>query len=162
MSAEVCFSTTFGARPGRAYYKRQSVYNTFSRLQKQGYLRKERRAGKKAVYKLPTVVRKELEAFERLTLKHRSSANWDRRWRLVSFDIPETQHKYRDILRWKLKRLGLEKFQQSIWLTPYPLEDDFQQIIAEGGLQDCVFIIDTDRIPNEIKWRRCFQLTNYS
>ena len=161
MNAEVCFSATFGARPGRAFYKKQSIYNTLSRLQKQGYLRKEKRAGK-VVYKLPAVVRKELEAFEKLTLKVQSPADWDKRWRLVSFDIPETQHKYRDTLRWKLKRLGLEKFQQSIWITPYPLKDDFHQIIAAGGLQNCVLIIDTDRLPNEAIWRRHFRLFHNS
>ncbi len=157
MNAEVCFSATFGARPGRGYYKKQSVYNTFARLHRQGYLKREKRAGK-VFYKLPEVVRKELQVFDRLSLRHRSSASWDRRWRLVSFDIPETQRKYRDTLRWKLKRLGLKQFQQSIWVTPYPLEDNFQQIIVEGGLQNCVLIIDTDRIPNASKWKRHFRL----
>ena len=138
-------------------YPRRSVYKSAQRLKQYGYVKSSVKGGK-VVFELTEAAKKQLAAFERLSLKHHSAVRWDKRWRLVSFDIPETQHKYRDILRWKLKRLGLEKFQQSIWLSPYPLEDDFHQIIAAGGLQDCVLIIDTDRLPDEAKWKRHFRL----
>lgn len=138
-------------------YPRPAVYKATQRLKQYGYVKTSIKNGE-AVFELTESVKKQLAVFEKLTLKYKSPMRWDKRWRLVSFDIPETQHKYRDKLRWKLKRLGLEKFQQSIWLSPYPLEDDFHQIIAEGGLQDCVLIIDTDRLPNESKWKSHFRL----
>lgn len=139
-------------------YPRHSVYNAAQRLKQKGYLKTSKK-NNQTIFELTDAVKKHLAAFEKLTLKYRTPAKWDGRWRLVSFDVPETQRKYRDTLRWKLKRLGLEQFQQSIWVSPYPLEDDFQQIIMEGGLQDRVLIIDTDRMPNEIKWKRRFHLS---
>jgi len=154
---EDTFITNYHRR-GLANYSHRSIYNASQQLKAKGYVKISTK-GKIVVFELTEAVKKQLLVFEKLSLKYRSPGKWDERWRLVSFDIPETQRKYRDTLRWKLKRLGLEQFQQSIWLSPYPLEDDFHQIIAEGGLQDRVFIIDTDRLPNETKWRRHFRLT---
>ena len=146
----------------RQYVPReQSVYNAFSRLKKRGYLESEKRDGK-VIYRLPELTRKELLFLEKIKTKHQKPLDWDMRWRLVSFDIPEIQRKHRDALRWRLKRLGLEHFQHSIWLTPYPLTDDFYEIIEGAGLGDSVLIIDTDKLPAELKWRKVFKLSNNS
>jgi len=138
-------------------YPRRSIYNASQRLRAKGYVRTST-TGNAVVFELTEAAKKQLLAFEKLTLKHRSAMRWDKRWRLVSFDIPETQRKYRDTLRRKLKRLGLKQFQQSVWVSPYPLADDFHQIIAEGGLENRVVIIDSDRLPDEAKWKRRFGL----
>ena len=157
---EDIFITSYHQR-GLGDYPRRSIYNASQRLKARGYIKSQKKGGK-IVFELTEAAKRQLFVFEKLSLKHSSPLRWDKRWRLVSFDIPETQKKYRDTLRWKLKRLGLEKFQQSIWLSPYPLEDDFQQIIAEGGLQNCILIIDTDRLPNEARWRQHFKLPDDS
>jgi len=47
---------------------------------------------------------------------------WDRRWRLVAFDIREKNRHFRDKLRGKLKELGFQKLQRSAWISPLPVE----------------------------------------
>ena len=136
----------------------QSVYNTFRRLEKKGYLQSFKR-NNKVQYRLFRPVRKELEEFENLNLKHSLPKQWDKRWRLVSFDIPEIQRKHRDALRWKLKRLGLGHFQHSVWLTPYPLIEIFYEIINRAGVKNCVKIIETDNLPEEEEWKKFFKLS---
>lgn len=49
---------------------------------------------------------------------------WDGKWRAVIFDIPERHKAARESLRIKLKRLGLYPIQRSVFMYPYPLEDE--------------------------------------
>jgi len=44
---------------------------------------------------------------------------WDGRWRLVFFDIPQSKHIQRDAIRRKLRELGFVQIQKSIYLHPY-------------------------------------------
>lgn len=46
---------------------------------------------------------------------------WDRRWRLVLFDVPREQNKRRDQLRRVLRSNYLGLLQGSVWISPDPL-----------------------------------------
>lgn len=48
---------------------------------------------------------------------------WDRKWRMVIFDIPEARKGYRNVLRDSLKRIGFLKVQHSVWIYPYDCEE---------------------------------------
>lgn len=41
---------------------------------------------------------------------------WDRKWRVIIFDIPNKRKQARDILRQRLKILGLRQLQESVWI----------------------------------------------
>lgn len=155
------FYIDFVSRPYGGYPRRQSVYNSFSRLKKKGYLTSSYVKGR-VVYRLAEPIRKQLAALQKVRLRDAQAKTWDGRWRLVSFDIPEKQKNHRDVLRRRLKRLGLVHFQHSIWLTPYKLAEDFYEIIEECGLKDCVLIIESDRLPQEPKWIKNFKLPHNS
>jgi len=50
---------------------------------------------------------------------------WDGRWRIVVFDIPEPKRRERNILRSLLKRKGFIGLQNSVFISPYA---DFNQL----------------------------------
>ena len=52
-------------------------------------------------------------------------------WKLVIFDIPEKQKYVRVVLRAKLKALHFKKWQNSIWVSPYKLEEEIEKIYLE-------------------------------
>ncbi len=58
------------------------------------------------------------ERLQSLFPKLYNEKHWSRTWYLVNFDIPETMHRKRDILREKLKNLGFGMMQQSVWISP--------------------------------------------
>ena len=60
--------------------------------------------------------------YENLEIKERKI--WDRDFRMVIFDIPETKRNARDSLREKMKELGLVKFNDSVWVYPYPCQKE--------------------------------------
>ena len=48
---------------------------------------------------------------------------WDRRWRVVIFDIPEKRRNVRVILRRFMEEYGFVRLQNSVWIYPYDCED---------------------------------------
>jgi phenylacetic acid degradation operon negative regulatory protein len=57
------------------------------------------------------------------------SREWNGRWRLVVFDIPVARDSHRRRLRRYLRTRGFGCLQNSVWITPHPLEEE-QRILA--------------------------------
>ena len=49
---------------------------------------------------------------------------WDKKWRLVIFDIPEKKNKERQAFSTKLKDLGFYPLQESSYIYPYDCQDE--------------------------------------
>jgi len=49
-------------------------------------------------------------------------SKWDGRWRLVIYDIPETDRKFRLMLRRELSQSGFGCLQKSVWVSPHPAD----------------------------------------
>lgn len=60
-------------------------------------------------------------------LMHTISKERDGIWKMVIFDIPETQRHIRNVLRAKLISLGFKKWQNSIWMSPYTLAPEIEE-----------------------------------
>jgi len=48
---------------------------------------------------------------------------WDKRWRIVIFDIPERRKSVRTRLRRFMNEYGFVRLQDSVWIYPYDCED---------------------------------------
>src|SRR3989344_1344274 len=44
---------------------------------------------------------------------------WDKKCRIIVFDIPEKKRKARDALRFEIKKLGFFELQKSVWIYPF-------------------------------------------
>lgn len=44
---------------------------------------------------------------------------WDKKWRVVIFDVPEKQHHNRDIFRDQIKQMGFIQIQKSVYVYPF-------------------------------------------
>jgi len=62
---------------------------------------------------------------------------WDKKWRLLIYDIPEKNKKAREAFRVKIKQLGLFPLQKSVWISAY-------DCLAEIELLCELFDIDGD------------------
>ena len=52
-------------------------------------------------------------------LKIKKPRRWDKKWRMVIFDVPEKNRAARDIFRFYNKRLGFYELQHSVRVYPY-------------------------------------------
>ncbi len=84
---------------------------------------------------------------------------WDRKWRMVVFDIPERKKAARDALRRKLKTLGLYPVQDSVFLTPYDCEKELDFICSVFDLdRNHILIFYVGRFEGEEKLKHYFEI----
>ena len=83
---------------------------------------------------------------------------WDKKWRMVTFDVPEEYRQGRDTLRDILRRLGFYKLQQSVFIHPYECEDEIKKLCSFFDLTDRVYYVRTELFDGDEKIRRHFNL----
>lgn len=84
--------------------------------------------------------------------------NWDKRWRILIFDIPEKQRRKRDALRQKLNELNFYQLQKSVWITPFPLPAEFTDFLTKKRVHRFLFSITADGINRENELKSFFGL----
>lgn len=148
---------TLGIKPKNrskfGYYTRTVA----GRLVKQRLAKWVRRDGK--VYIRITQAGKRRLAFEqerlRLTgLKRR----WDKRWRMVVFDIPERRRGIRRSLRRVMIDVGFVRLQDSVWVYPHDCEEFVALLKAELRIGKDVLYAIVEKIENDKAIREHFGL----
>lgn len=97
-----------------------------------------------------------LQALFGKTIDFKKVKRWDRKWRLVIFDIPEKERSFRDVLRQHLKNLRFYKLQQSVFVTPFPFEAAVLELIELYGAKEYVRVVTASKIDNEKKLKNHF------
>ena len=83
---------------------------------------------------------------------------WDEKWRLIVFDIPDYQRKASNTLRHKLIELGFLQYQKSIFIHPYPCQDEINFIREIFEVGHCVKLIVATEIEDQEYYLRKFHL----
>ena len=83
---------------------------------------------------------------------------WDRKWRVVIFDIREPFRKVRDALRRELRATGFYRLQDSVWIYPYPCEDYIVLLKADMRVGKDILYLIVDEIENERHLKEYFDL----
>ncbi|RHW42099.1 phenylacetic acid degradation operon negative regulatory protein PaaX [Neobacillus notoginsengisoli] len=114
----------------------QSVRAAISRMNKQGWVQAEK-AGNKSYYSLtPRGVRRIEEAAKRIfKLK---PEEWDGKWRIFMYSIPEEIRSVRDELRKELIWSGFGTLSTSSWISANPLENEVYDLIDKYGIEEYV------------------------
>gem|GEM_PF-3133732 len=99
------------------------------RLISGGYIKNDNRGS----YAITPKARRLLAEIVEKNLVISKSSKWDGIWRVVIFDIPEAKRYQRDLFRSKLKALGLELIQKSVFCHPH---DCFKEVITLAKLYE--------------------------
>jgi len=83
---------------------------------------------------------------------------WDKKWRMVAFDIPEKHRGGRNALRQKLKTAGFCELQKSIFVTPYDCKREVGDSVKFFNLEKYVRFGILEFIDNEKYFRKFFKL----
>lgn len=92
------------------------------------------------------------------TIEIKKPDHWDKRWRIIIFDIPEDKKEAREILRKKLKELEFYQFQESVFIFPFPCEKEIKFLREIFEIPDEVKIILAQRVENEEELRKMYGL----
>jgi DNA-binding transcriptional regulator PaaX len=72
---------------------------------------------------------KKADKYQINDLKIKKPGVWDKKWRVLIFDISDKHKTKREALRGKLKQLRLYQLQKSVWVCPY----DFGDVVKSCG-----------------------------
>lgn len=86
--------------------------------------------------------------------------HWDKKWRIVIFDIPDKSFKQaRDILREKLKEWNFYPLQKSVWVCPWPCENEIQLVAELYAVEPYVNIIVAEKVFGDVSLRKYFDVS---
>lgn len=83
--------------------------------------------------------------------------HWDHKWRLVFFDIPETERLKRNSFNLKLKQLGFQQLQISIWVHPFPCRVEIESVCEVLEIRKYATYVEISQIDNAPQLRKRFK-----
>lgn len=124
-------------------YKRHNFNHLVWRNLKTGYIEKVIKDGMPYL-RLTTAGKNKIKRdFPLLASKRKK---WDRKWRVVVFDIKEVSRKTRERFRYKLKEVGFGMLQESVFISPYDIAKDFSEFTESQGLADSTYVLEVSNI----------------
>jgi hypothetical protein len=90
-----------------------------------------------------------------LTLQEK---NWDGKWRIIIYDIFSGKQQERDLFRKTLNKMNFLLLQKSVYLTPYPCQDEVEYLRQICDVGNEVHIITVSGLENESVYKRYFGL----
>lgn len=142
---------TFGVKP----YKRRKelIKRVYDKLISQGYLiRKDdflEITGKGSLT---------LELLSEGKAKLKKPRKWDKKWRILVFDIDEKRRPKRDKLRRSLISVGFMRLQDSVWIYPYDCEDFVALLKKDFRLGKELLYLIVEEIEGDSFLRQWFDL----
>ncbi len=134
----------------RKYKVNHQVNRTIKRLKQQGLIKFEKRNDQSFV-RLTEKGKERLLKYQMQELEIKKPKKWDKKWRVVIFDIKEKRKHIREGLRKELIRLNFVKLQNSVWVHPYKCDEIIAMFKAHFKIGKDVLYMTVDTIEND-KW----------
>ena len=134
----------------RKYYIRTRTLE----LVDHGLLRFENKNGKK-VLRLTKKGKLKLKKYE---IANGIKKKWDKKWRVIVYDIWENNRNKRNVFRKELQNFGFKKLQNSVWIYPYDCEEFIALLKADKRFGDNVRYLLVEKMENDFKIRKSFNL----
>ena len=86
------------------------------------------------------------------------SKNWDRKWRMVLYDIPTRKKRLQEVMRKELKKLGLLAINESVYITPYPCYDEVEFLRQYYNLGGYIKFLLIEKLEDDSAYKQYFGL----
>ncbi len=128
-----------------------AIYNTRKKLLKQGLIKYEN-----GFWSITDKGRCELEYKKAVSQRLPHPKHWDKKWRILIFDIREEKKGLRDKIRRTLITIGFYRLQDSVWIYPYDCEDLITLLKTDFKIGKDLLYIIADNVENDLEIRRNF------
>lgn len=136
---------------------RKELTEGISYLYKLDFIEKEKAGGGLINIKLTKKGRLKALNDQLKNIKNKKQ-KWDKKWRMVAFDVPEKYKRGRDALRHKLKEIGFCELQKSVFITPYDCQKEIKLLVEFFELEKFVRFGILESIDNESYLKKSFKL----
>jgi len=138
--------------------EKKKITSCFYYLKKQGLI-EIKRDGHDLSILLTEKGKKRAGKYQINDLTLQKPKKWDKKWRIIIFDVPNVQNMIRDIFRRKLKEFGFVCIQKSVWIYPFPCEEEVNFLREFLGVdKKQVQIFEAVKIENEKHLKKIFNL----
>jgi len=134
----------------RKYNKQFYVKRSINRLKINGFIEFVKKNDKTFVH-LTEKGKQKLLKYQLGDLKIKRPKRWDRKWRIIAFDIKEFRRNARWSLRRELANLGFIRLQNSVWVYPYECEEIIIMLKSYLKIGKDILYITAESIEND-KW----------
>jgi len=139
------------------YKKRYYIKTTVGKLADRGLIEFYKRDGRNFL-RLTGKGKRELLKYQMREKMIEKPKKWDKKWRVVIFDIKEQARNLREGIRQELTKLGFVRLQNSVWVYPYECEEIVAMIKTYFGIGKDVLYMSVDKIENDTWLKREFGL----
>lgn len=139
-------------------YNKSQIRNSINYLRREKLIEYIADKDGKTVVKITKMGKVKLRAFSIDLIEIKKPKCWDKKWRLVKFDIPMRFTKGREAFRFHLRDFGFYKFQKSAWVYPYPCEDEIIFIADFFGVGRYVEVLTVENALRDNKLLKYFHL----
>jgi DNA-binding transcriptional regulator PaaX len=138
--------------------EKKKVSNAFYLLKKENLINIEYR-GSQMFISLTKEGKEKAGKYQIDTLEIKKPEKWDKKWRVLIFDVKEKDRIKREALRGKIIELGLYQLQRSVWVCPYNFQKEVEIIRSFFGFsQNEMKIITASEIENDKEIKLFFGL----
>lgn len=130
--------------------EREDLFRILRILRLKGLIKVIERADGKMIAEVTNRGRDRINFYKLNELSISKPKQWDKKWRVVIFDVPEEKRKIRNALRARLKNLGFFELQKSVFVHPYDCANEIDILIkvfrlhANVRLMEAIFKDDKD------------------
>lgn len=139
-------------------YRKSRINQELRRMKDRGWIEEAERQGKKF---LKLTAKGKVEGLCRKIQSIRKVARreWDGKWRLALFDIPEKGRWQRDTIRWTLKCAGFQQLQKSVYVYPHEIPAEVIEYLKAAGLLSFIRFARIDKIDDEKDLQKVFKVS---
>lgn len=141
----------------RAYFRKKDFYREIKRLERKGYVALTK-TPEGFLVRLLKKGKKRRDVYQLQEVKLSVGKSWDKKWRLLIFDIPEESKVARDLLSRRLKELGMYNIQRSVFIYPYDCRKELEFITEYYHLSKYTFYGEISYFEIERELLRFFKL----
>ncbi|MBI1971339.1 MAG: hypothetical protein HYS52_00620 [Candidatus Wildermuthbacteria bacterium] len=144
---------------GEKNITRRKSTNVFYYLKKKGFI-EVRREGRDVHIALTPDGKRRAGKYQIDELCILRPKQWDKKWRVVLFDIPNVSNIIRNVFRAKLKELGFAQLQKSAWVHPFPCRDAIE-LVREflGATPKEIIFLEVDKLEDDTNLRKIFRVS---
>lgn len=137
----------------------RAIRSALLRLQRDGWIR-VRRAGSRSFYGLTNAGRQLIDT-GRERIMRGPEHDWDSRWVVLTYTIPESQRELRDRLRTELGWLGFGGLGSGLFVSPHDRRDELVDLARRHGLDQQMIVFRANHVwpgDNRLLAARCWDL----
>lgn len=130
---------------------------TLRRLAKQKLVEIKEVAGKQQII-ITSQGKKRIVLYAREELEIKKPKSWDKKWRIVIYDIPQREKKLQQVIREALKNLGFLLMQESVYIIPYPCYKEVEFLREYYGVGTYLKYLVAEKLEDDVPYRTYFDL----